>query len=144
MNSKLQAAYDEIIQVTGNLGITFKLKEEGDRFLLYADGVTLKNHKSDIRLEFSVNDGGGAKFRAVFDRLKPSKGNLSRINDFNEDSLFFHAYIRTDKKNRYFTLRHFTIWDEPSEVYSFVNETMSRFTKLSDNKLLKKITRRTK
>ena len=144
MNSQLEAAFNAVTDVTDSLSIRFESKCESDRFLLFANGVTLKNIDDDIRLEFSVNDGGGCIFRAVFDKTKPSRKVLKLINAFNEDCLFFNAYIRTDRKNRYLTLRHFTIWDTADELASFARETVSRFVDLSDDKLFRKITKYTK
>ena len=144
MNAQLEAAYNAVTDVTDSLSIRFEAKIESDHFLLYANGVTLKNHNDDIRLEFKVNDGGGCTFRAVFDRIKPTRRVLKLINAFNEDCLFFNAFIRTDRKNRFLTIRHFTIWDDADQLASFARETVSRFVDLSDDKIFRKLTKYTK
>ena len=93
MNSQLEAAFNAVTDVTDSLSIRFESKCESDRFLLFANGVTLKNIDDDIRLEFSVNDGGGCIFRAVFDKTITETfpaGDLAQKKEETAVSIYYN------------------------------------------------------
>ncbi len=102
--------------------------------------LTLNNHDDDIRAIITAYPGGGAVFRAVFDKIEKTSEVMSLLNDFNYDNAFFKAFIRDDG---YLELRHFFICFEANMFKSYGGEFMSRLARLADNEYLKKLTRYT-
>ena len=140
MKEILRDAFNEVMDVTDSMSISFQCDRQEDHFIIYANEVTLNNHDDDIRIEIAVNDGGGATFYAVFDKLDETPTTLRLLNEFNEDTLFFSAYIGS---KGYLTLRHFTIWNDPKELKAFANEALSRLGGMADNEILQRITKYT-
>ena len=141
MNAILREAFNEILEVTDNIDVEFRYEREEDNFTVYANGVTLNGHDDDIRLEFQVNDGGGAAFYAIFDKLDEAPEQLRALNEFNRGSLYLTAY--TTGKG-FLTLRHFTVWSEPSEIADFAKEAITRLVDMQDEPLLHNLTRYTR
>lgn len=102
--------------------------------------LTLNNHDDDIRAIITAYPGGGAVFRAVFDRIDKSPEVLNLLNDFNHDNPFFNAFIRNDG---YLELRHFFICYEENMFKSYAGEFMTRLARLADDEYLQKLTRYT-
>ena len=105
-----------------------------------ATGIALSNHSDDIRAIITVFPGGGAVFRAVFDKLDRSPEVMGLLNDFNYSNLFFNAFIRPDG---YLELRHFFVCYEENMFKSYSGEFMTRLSQLANNEILKKLTEHT-
>lgn len=102
-----------------------------------ATNLTLNNHDDDIRAIITAYPGGGAVFRAVFDRIEKSPEVLNLLNDFNYDNPFFNAFIRDDG---YLELRHFFICYEENMFKSYAGEFMTRLARLAEDECLQKLT----
>lgn len=142
MKPILRQALSAINAATSKVKIEFDYEEKDDRVIVYANGVTLNNHDDDIRIEIVVNDGQGAIFYAVFDKLEETRETLRLLNRFNENSLFFQGFVR--EETQYLVLRHLHIWDDVSEITTFVSEGLSRLGGMADNKDLIAITKYTR
>lgn len=119
--------------------LNFTYKHEKDEINVAAS-LTLNNHDDDIRAIINVYIGGGATFRAVFDKIEKTSEVLSLVNDFNDDNLFFKAFVRDDG---YLELRHFMVCYDEKIFKDYSGEFLSRLAKLADNKILQKLTKLT-
>ena len=120
--------------------LEFEYEQDDEYVTVSASGVTLKNHDDDIYVEISAYTGGGCTMRAVFDKIDKTTSALSLLNDFNEDSFYFKAYIRDDG---YLTVKHAFIVLDESSYKDCASEFLGRVAGLADNEILQKLTRLT-
>lgn len=99
--------------------------------------LTLNNHDDDIEAIIAAYPGGGAVFRAVFDKIEKTEAVLGLLNDFNNDDPFFKAFVREDE---YLELRHFFVCYEEAMFKSYAGEFLARLAGLADNKILQELT----
>ncbi len=100
--------------------------------------LTLNNHDDDIRVIIKVYPGGGALFRAVFDKVDKTADILNKVNDFNDNDVFFKAYIRQEG---YLELMHFFVCFDENQFKFYAGEFLSRLAGLADDEYLQAITR---
>lgn len=117
------------------LKFDYEIADEGKRSTASAN-LTLGGTAS-VYVFFNAYPGGGAWFRAVFDKIEKSPAVLSLINDFNDDNLFFKAYV-TEKG--YLELDHFFVADTEDTYRYYAGEFLSRLAKLASHETLKKLT----
>ncbi len=103
--------------------------------------VTLDNHEDDILVIIRVYAGGGADFRAVFDKKDKTPEILSLLNDFNKNNSFFTAFIRDDG---YLELEHYFVCYEEAMFKSYAGKFLSKLANLSNNEDLQNLTQHTR
>jgi hypothetical protein len=79
-------------------------------------------------------------FRAVFDKLDKTNRSLDLVNTFNDNSLFFKAYIREDS---YLEIDHTFFCYNEADLEDYSSEFMYKLANLSDNETLQAITKMT-
>lgn len=120
--------------------LDFEFKLESEKASATASHVTLRNHDDDISVIIRVYSGGTAVFRAVFDKIEKTPGALDVVNEFNDNGMFFKAFIREDG---YLELSHFIVVYDEKIFKDYVDEFMIRLSKLADDEILQKLTKHT-
>ena len=118
--------------------INFEFEVDEERLHVSAE-VTLKGFTDHISIFIDVYSGGMAYFRAVFDKVNPKKiSNLldyfRTLNQFNAEDNYFRVCVREDQ---YLMVDHPTSYNDESDLPSFVNECLIRFSEMGNNKALK-------
>lgn len=116
--------------------ITFNYKLESEKFQITAD-VTLKGFDQDLLLVIDGYEGGGASFRVVFDKFNDTADLYEKMNKFNDENLFFKAFLRNDG---YFELKHFIVMYDVNTYSDYGNEFLHRVLKLNEFDTLIEIT----
>ena len=119
--------------------ITFEYELEDDEASATAN-ITLNNHDDDIRVILTVYPSSMCNFRAVFDKLDKTNRSLDLVNTFNDNSLFFKAYIREDS---YLEIDHTFFCYNEADLEDYSNEFMYKLANLADNETLQAITKMT-
>ena len=112
------------------LDFEYEIKE--DKISL-AGNLVLDNVEGGIRAIISAYSGGGVVCRAVFDKIDITEDVLENVNRFNDDNVFFKAFVREDG---YLELSSFFIAYEIGMLKVYASEFLSRLADLSDNEII--------
>ena len=123
-----------LTKVWGKIKFTYTTVSS-DEIKATAD-VTLGQFDDSIAVVINGYKGGGAQFRAVFDKLDKNSQTLALIHDFNQDNIFFKAYIRNDG---YLELYNFIVCFDEGIYKDYPSEFMYRLCNLADNAILKQL-----
>ena len=141
----LSIIQEEVLNMLSNKfdHITFEAKISEDEKTLTISTpnvVTLKGHDDEIFVELRIFAGGIYDFRLVFDEIEKTEENLSLVNDLNNETIYFKAFIN---KKDFLTLENCGPYYDADGIRKMVFEFLQRFEDLSDSEALKELTRRT-
>lgn len=120
--------------------LEFEYTSRKDEVQAIAKNIKINNHDDDVQVIITAYSGGGAEFRAVFDKIEKTTDILNLLNDFNHNNIFFKAFIRDDG---FLELEHFFICFEEAMFKSYSGEFLSRLAGLSSNEYLQELTKYT-
>ena len=121
--------------------ITFSYEQTGkDEIKVNAD-VNLNAFDDDITLVIKGTAGGGFWCRAVFDKIDKTPEVLDLVNSFNDDEIFFKAYVRDDG---YLELTNFFICYDEKVYGEYASEFLIRLADLDENQYMKQLSALTK
>lgn len=112
------------------LDFEYEIKEDK---ISVASTLTLNNVEGSIRAIISVYSGGGTICRAVLDKIDATEDTLNAINRFNDDNVFFKAFIREDG---YLELSSFFVAYEIGMLKFYASEFLSRLADLADDEII--------
>ncbi len=96
-------------------GIDFDFEVEKDHIKATCS-LTLKGCDDDIYASFLFYEFGGCQYCFTFDKIEKSTHTLTLVNEFNENVLWFKAYIDDDYLRLEHPVRYMT--DDALEEYT--------------------------
>lgn len=74
--------------------LTFSIEDYESNFIEFNAEFTAEDYFDDsVYARFTVYENGNSRAIFTFDSLEPTPTALQKINDFNENSVWFKAYI---------------------------------------------------
>jgi hypothetical protein len=116
--------------------ITFSYSQEDKESIKVTADVTLNGFDDGIMLIINGHTDGATAFRAVFDKLEATPQSLQLLNKFNDENIYFKAYIRDDG---YLELVHFCITYDESAYKESASEFLWRVLKLDEYESMKQL-----
>ena len=115
--------------------VTFKYEIVDDVLDLRAS-INLQNHSDDIFMKIRIGDGVVYTY-LTFDKADATPEMYNLINEYNDNQLYFRAYI-TEKG--YLVLDHLYGLVSPDSIEDIVDDFIMKVGKLSDDESLQRIT----
>lgn len=115
--------------------INFEFTTTNDDVTAKAD-ITINSINANVMIIIKAYSGGGAVFRAVFDKIEKTPRILSLLNDFNRSSAFFKGFIRNDD---YLELEHYFVCYEEGMFRDYCSEFLVRLSNAAKEEELRRL-----
>ncbi len=136
LNLKKALAYMKK-DLSKNFGkLDFEYENEGDKIIAKAS-VTLKRFDDGIFVKFVGTDKGLILGTAVFDKLEPSYDAFSLINNYNDNHIYFKAFIRDDG---YLVFENARFYCDEKEFVDYASDFLGRLIDLQDEDDIQQLT----
>ena len=136
---KVVKELEKVFKVWGiSFGVGIKPTDSGGVKVEASANLTLKGHDDEIYAYFTFYPNGVSEYSFTFDKLEKNEETLGLVNKFNEEVLWFNAYI----DDEYLQLSHLTLGISEKTVAAYTHAVLDNLA--NDEDVAKHLTPLTK